>query len=163
MLAHGGATPRSGRLRRHDGPVWRPPPTDFKILRAIHEAYYDDFVNFVGEDGRQTRASEPHVPIGIELIAESLDADPQSIFGRLYHHLDRVHGEPRVRGEARRSFFVKEVGNDKRAVNFPLLEAVLAELWVERRRDQRTYWTAVASLAISVIALVVAIVTAAAA
>jgi hypothetical protein len=44
------------------------------------------------------------------------------------------------------------------AVNFPLLEAVLAGLWQQRNRDLWTLWLAVLSLGIALGSLVVAIV-----
>ena len=46
-------------------------------------------------------------------------------------------------------------------MNFPLLEAVLAGLWQEHRRDWWTQRIAVVSLSISVAALIVSIVVAA--
>jgi len=42
-------------------------------------------------------------------------------------------------------------------VNFPLLEAVLAGLRQERRRDQLALWTACVSLGIALASLLVAI------
>jgi hypothetical protein len=54
-------------------------------------------------------------------------------------------------------FFTPKAGADANCVNFPLLEAVFASLWEERRRDLLTVTTAVVSLAISLASLIVAI------
>lgn len=52
------------------------------------------------------------------------------------------------------------MGTDTNCVNFPLLEAVLAGLWQQRRRDLWTLWIAVGWLGTAIGSLVVAAVTA---
>ena len=50
---------------------------------------------------------------------------------------------------------------NQNCINFPLLEAVLAGLWQQRRRDLWTLWIALVSVGIAIGSLVVAIFTAA--
>jgi hypothetical protein len=57
-------------------------------------------------------------------------------------------------------YFTPVAGQDINCVNFPLLEAVLAALWQQRDRDQRTYWTSIFSLVISAIAVVISVLVA---
>jgi hypothetical protein len=50
------------------------------------------------------------------------------------------------------------VGQEHNCINFPLMEAVLAGLWQQRRRDLWTFWISVVSMGIAIGSLVVAIV-----
>jgi hypothetical protein len=131
------------------------PPTDFELLRAIYEQYRDDYIQGVG-----SRASKVLVPIDIPKISGEFGVDPDSVFGRLYYHLDPMYGQEKESTGARKVFFTPVAGTDRNCVNFPLLEAVLAGLWQRRRRDLWTLWVALVSLGIASGSLVVAIVTA---
>jgi hypothetical protein len=122
------------------------PPTDFELLRAIYERHRDDF---------QARAAagmtaRVFVPIDIPAIAADLDVEPDNVFGRLYFHLEPKYGEARIEGQPKKSLFAPRFGKEANGINFPLLEAVLANLWQERDREWRTYWTAIVSLVIAV-------------
>jgi hypothetical protein len=67
----------------------RRPPTDYELLKAIYERHEKDSL---------PRVSAPtgvFVPVDIPAIAARLGSDPDTVFGRLYHHLDRVYGEER--------------------------------------------------------------------
>lgn len=135
------------------------PPTDFAILKEIHRRYRDEFGGY--GLAAPSRAAKIMVPIDIPAVAERFGVDPDSIFGRLYYHLQPKYGEePRADGGTRKAFFTPTVANDANCVNFPLLEAVLAGLWQERRRDQLALWTAVLSLGIAIAAIVVSVVAA---
>jgi hypothetical protein len=129
------------------------PPTDFELLRAVYELHRE----------RYEQAPEPVValPVDIPAVAKNLGVEVNSVFGRLYHHLDRIYGERPDEKGRRRFFFTPKAGTDVNCINFPHLEAVLAELWQQRDRDVRTYWTAIASLVISAVAVVVSILVAA--
>jgi hypothetical protein len=135
------------------------PPTDFELLRAIYERHRDEFSAYV-EDA-PSRATKVMVPIDIPKIAGEFGVDPDSVFGRLYYHLDPMYGQEKDSSGARKAFFTAKAGDDKNCVNFPLLEAVLAGLWQQRRRGLWTLWVALVSLGIATGSLVVAIVTAA--
>jgi hypothetical protein len=127
------------------------PPTDFELLRGIYERHLADY------------ATAPHhhkvaLPIDIAAIAGDLGVDPNSVFGRLRYHLDPLYGEPEEDGKRRKAFFIAQAGETPHRINFPILEAVLAGLWQQRRRDLWTFWIAVASVGLAVGSLIVAIV-----
>lgn len=123
------------------------PPTDFKLLRAIYDRHRGDYAS--------TDPPRVYVPIDIPAIARDLGVETNSVFGRLYHHLDRIYGEPAEEGSPRRFLFSPKVGQEANCVNFPHLEAVLAGLWEQRNRDRWTYWTAAISLAVAIASLIV--------
>lgn len=132
------------------------PPSDFDLLKAIYEHHRGDYTG---------SRIEPHtgvaVPIDIPAIAVSLGTDQDTVFGRLYHHLDRVYGEEQpADGKPRRALFMPKAGDEVNCVNFPLLEAVLAGLWQERNRQLWAVWASAISVAIALAALIVSIVTA---
>jgi hypothetical protein len=141
----------------------RQPPTDFKLMKAIYARHRRDFTSYAG-GGADARQSKVMVPIDIEGVARELGADADSVFGRLYYHLEpRYSEEPRKPGGARKSFFAPRLGTDPRdvnCVNFPLLEAVLAGHWQQRRRDLWAVATAVFSLAVAIASLIVSAFTA---
>jgi hypothetical protein len=97
------------------------------------------------------------VPVDIRGIAERFGVDPDSIFGRLYYHLEPTYGEPATLGEGRKEFFTPVAGQDQNCVNFPLLEAVLAGLWQQQRRDLWAIRAALISLGIALASLAVSI------
>lgn len=138
----------------------RRPPSDFKLLKLIYSRHRRDFESFV-EEHPSGRSSKILVPVNLQRIADACGVDVNSIFGRLYYHLDPKYGEaPGPSGGARKVFFTPVAGDDRDCVNFPLLEAVLAGLWEERRKDVLITTTAFVSLGIAVASLVVSIVTA---
>ena len=129
------------------------PPTDFELLEGIYKRHRHDFegqsevpVGFL---------AKIIIPIDIPAIAQDLGVDANSVFGRLYYHLDPKYAEPAFQGRARKALFSPVVGDDQNCVNFPLLEAVLAGLWQERRRDLWALGTAVFSLGVAFAALMV--------
>jgi len=67
------------------------------------------------------------IPIDVQAVAADLGTDADTVWGRLYHHLDRLYGEERRPGSPRRALFVPSEAENM--VNMPLLEAVLAGLW----------------------------------
>ena len=132
------------------------PPTDFELLRAIYERHGDDFT---ASGPRSEAATGVALPIDIPAIAVTLNTDPDSVFGRLYHHLDRKYGEPRDE-PGRIALFIAQPGDEPDLVNFPLLEAVLADLWQERNRQLWAVWASAISVAIALAALIVSVATA---
>jgi hypothetical protein len=97
------------------------------------------------------------LPIDIPAIARDLRADVNSIFGRLYYHLDPLYGQEKDEKGGAKAFFMAMPGDDPDRVNFPLLEAVYAGLRQQRRRDLWTFWIAVISAGIAIGSLVVSI------
>lgn len=71
------------------------------------------------------------MPIDIPAIAQDIGADADTVFGRLYHHLDPLYGTQNEDG-SRKSLFIAQPGTTKDRINFPLLEAALAGLWQQR-------------------------------
>jgi hypothetical protein len=132
------------------------PPTDFELLKAIYGRHENEYGH--GKATPTGQKTDVLVPIDIEGIAESLGVDKASVFGRLYYHLDREYGEAPETGKARKVFFTPVAGSETNCVNFPLLEAVLAGLWQQRRRDLFATYTALVSLAIALASLGVSIV-----
>jgi hypothetical protein len=131
------------------------PPTDFKLLQEIFERHRGEFESY--SDAMKTRSSKIMVPIDIPGIADHFGVDRDSIFGRLYYHLEPKYGEPVVPDRPMKVFFAPVSGTDQNCVNFPLLEAVLAGLWQERRRDLWALGTALFSLGVALASLLVAI------
>ena len=133
------------------------PPTDFELLKAIYKRHRGEFAEYV-KGASSGRASKILVPIDILAIANQFGVDGDSIFGRLYYHLDPKYGQPPEKeGGPRKVFFAPVAGGDRNCVNFPLLEAVLASLWQQWRRDLWAIGTAGVSLAIALASLLVSI------
>jgi hypothetical protein len=130
----------------------RRPPTDLEILKEIYGRHREEF-----SGSANARTSKIMVPLDVPAIARSLGVDADSIFGRLYYHLDPKYGEPAFQGRPRKVLFTPVAGEDKNCINFPLLEAVLAGLWEERRRDLWALGTAVFSLGIALASLLISI------
>lgn len=135
------------RIRRRGRPV-----TDLELLKEIHRRHDLDFRERVGN-----RSSKIMVPIDIPAITAHFGLDTDSVFGRLYYHLDLKYGEEPKEGHARKVFFTPKAGHDVNCVNFPLVEAVLAGLWQQQRRDQLALWAAMFSIGISLASLLVAV------
>jgi hypothetical protein len=127
------------------------PPTDREILQKIHEFYLAKFGHFDRNNPENERSSKIYVPIDCAVIAKELDVDPDIVFGRLYYHLDKKYGYTQDNG-ARVHLFAMAVGEDRHAVNFPMLSAVLADL-------QQSWFRFTAPLIISGLALVISIIS----
>ena len=129
------------------------PPSDFDLLREIYERHSEDY------RAHATEGPMTAVPIDIPAIASKFGVEPNSVWGRLYHHLDREYGEPKdPSGGPRKALFIP--GEDQNFVNFPLLEAVLAGLWQERNRNLWAIGIALASLVFSLASIIVTVVVA---
>lgn len=138
----------------------RRPPTDYELLREIYQRYRDEFGSYE-EAALSGRESKILVPVDLGRVARELGVDADSVFGRLYYHLDAKYGEPRPPGGGpRKVFFTPVAGDDRDCVNFPLLEAVLAGLWEQRRRDLWAVGISLASLAIALGSLLVSLLAA---
>ncbi len=125
----------------------RRPPTDLEILKEIHRAYASEYANY--DEQKPTRSSKAFVPIDIDAIANRFGSDPDSIFARLLFDLDRRYGY-KMDDDSVVHLFTTRLGSDENAINFPMLEAVLANL--QQGRNRFIY-----PLTISITALVLAI------
>lgn len=130
------------------------PPTDYALLKEIYKRHRMEFSEYVKGAASNPRASKIFVPIDIVAIAKHFRVDEDSIFGRLYYHLEPKYGQP----EEKKRFFTPKAGPDQNCINFPMLEAVLAGLRQEWRRDLLAVATAVVSFGIAIGSLVVSIV-----
>jgi hypothetical protein len=130
------------------------PPTDFELLKAIYDRHRGDFENSSPESREKLGVL---IPIDIQAIADSLGVNADTVFGRLYHHLDPKYAPAPEPDGTRKVLFTPEAGDDSNCVNFPMLEAALAGLWQERSRDFLAVAAALSAFAISVAALIVAI------
>lgn len=101
------------------------PPTDLKILKAIYRSYIADFKKY--DLGGVERNSVIYVPIDVERIANLLSIDRHLLFGRLYYDIDYRYRYKQT-NDSVVHLFAPKVGKDHHAVNFPLLEGVIARL-----------------------------------
>lgn len=130
-------------------------PTDLEILEIIYDTYYKEFSSYnTGE--KNTRQSKVYLPIDCKLIAKKLKVDNDIVFGRLYNHLNKLHGYRNDDGSSV-NFFSLKVGNDIKCIHFPLLASVLAGLQEENRKFNFTVWTSIFAFGISLCALAVSL------
>ena len=129
-------------------------PTDYEILNAIYERYYDDFASFVGSE--PTRSAKIMVPIDVRDLSSDMGVDPDIIFGRLYYHLERRHGYRQDDG-SRVHLFALAAGDDRHCINFPLASSVLANLRDENRKYRIVTGIAVVSLVVSVASILISV------
>ena len=99
-------------------------PSDGNILDAIYKKYLDEFITY--DESSPSRSAKIYVPIDCHQIAKELGMDSEILFGRLYYHLNKIHGYTQDDGSKVHLFALK-TGEDRHTVNFPLLAAVLAE------------------------------------
>jgi len=130
-------------------------PTDIQILDAIYERYYESFTTYSKTD--KNRSSKIYVPIDVKALAVDLKVDPDIIFGRLYYHLEEKYGYRQDDDGSRVHFFALGVGGDRHCINFPYMASVLASLRDENRKYRIATGFSIASLILSVIALLISI------
>ena len=116
--------------------------TDREILRCIFDMYAAQYPS----------SGDPYLPIDARAIAARLNCSPELLFGRLYH--DMGNRLRYVDGNTRTALFELKVGNQMHCVNFPYLAAVLAE---KQSQYKREVW----ALALSIVAVIVAVASAA--
>ena len=129
-------------------------PTDFEILNAIYERYYDTFASFTRE--KPSRSAKILVPIDIDALAREMGVDHDIVFGRLYYHLEKRYGYKNDDGSVVHLFALR-VGDDGHCVNFPLAASVLANLRDENRKYRLATVIAVVSLVVSLVSLYISI------
>jgi len=125
-------------------------PTDFEILNAIYERYYETFVSFTKEE--PSRSAKILVPIDVDALAHDMKVDGDIIFGRLYYHLEKRYGYKNDDGSVVH-LFARKAGGDRHCINFPLAASVLASLRDENRKYRIATAIAVVSLVVSAVSL----------
>ena len=131
-------------------------PTDREILTAIYKHYNDDYVRGVEKgDGPLN-----YVSIDIPMVAKTLGVEPNSVFGRLYYHLEPRYGYERTVDDRVVSvqFFGIEIGGKRHCVHFPLMMSVLAGLQKEHRESRTAFWTSILALVSSAIGVAISLV-----
>jgi hypothetical protein len=123
-------------------------------LRAIYDRYRTDFEGQLTRAGSQTSV---FMSIDVPAIADSLGVTSDSVFGRLYHHLDPLYAPESEPGKPSKHLFSPVLGDDANCINFPMLEAVLAGLWEERNRNLFAVTAAGVSLGVAIASLIVSI------
>jgi hypothetical protein len=129
-------------------------PTDFEILNAIYDRYYETFVSFSESDKK--RSSKVLVPIDITTLAKDMGVDPDIIFGRLYYDLEQKYAYKHEDG-ATVHFFALKIGDDRHCINFPYMASVLAKMREENRKYRIATIIAIVSLFVSVAAILISI------
>lgn len=129
-------------------------PTDLQLLDTIYERYRDTY-----EEGKQRPRN--YVPIDIHAIAKALDVEPNSVFGRLYYHLQPKYGYEKTIDDRIVSvhFFDIEIGGQRHSIHFPLMMSVLAGLRREHRESQIALWTSLLALGAAATGLIVSLVS----
>jgi len=84
------------------GPDVKRPPSDFELLRAIYERHRAEFT----EPGLTATKTGVMIAIDVEAVAADLGTDADTVWGRLYNHLDRLYGEERRSASPRRALFM---------------------------------------------------------
>lgn len=122
-------------------------PTDLEILDHIYITYADDFQKYSIND--QGRSALIYVPIDVQRIAGSLEANPQVLFGRLYYHLDQKYRYTQD-DNSKVHLFAFKVGKDLHCINYPYLAAIVSEKRTEHKRNML-------ALSLSILSLIVAV------
>jgi len=130
-------------------------PTDFEILNAIYERYYDTFTSFSRQE--PDRNTKILVPIDIGALSRDMGVDPDIIFGRFYYDLDARYRYRQPDGTSV-SLFVRQI-QDGHCVNFPYIASILSRLREENRKFRIATTVAVVSLIIAVLSLGVSVTT----
>ena len=125
------------------------PPTDLALLEEIYRHHYKEFESF----GEGSRDSKVYVPIDCGALGRHFGVDPDIIFGRLYGSLERRFGVTNPNGSTT-PFFALQVGNDVRAIHFPMMASVISDLRAERGRYRFGTWLAVIAIVLSIASFV---------
>jgi hypothetical protein len=100
------------------------------------------------------RDAKVYVPISSDLIGSKLGVDGDIVFGRLYYYLNRRYSFVDDRNN-KTEFFALQVGNDKNAIQFPLLASVLAEMRGERKKYRIATTVSIVAAAIALTSLLI--------
>ena len=120
-------------------------PTDLKILDTIFEKYYEAFVT------TPTEERSAFISIDVAEVSADLGVDPDIIFGRLYHYLDKKHSADDSR------LFALKAGTKTNAVNFPMLSSILADLRHHNRTENTSLVLSIVSIVISLLSFITAL------
>jgi hypothetical protein len=134
------------------------PPSDYEILRAIHDRHIDEFRNYVMGPG--PHGAVAYIPLDLMAFGKQLSIHPSLLFGRLYYNLEPKFRLPASEDgkQAAVSFFaIEDPQGHRYCVNFAILESALAGMWVDRNRSLFATWTSGVSIVIAIAALIVSL------
>ena len=137
-------------------------PTDREILEVIYARYYAKYTEVSSGLDVQASDNRIYLPVDLAAVAIELGVDGNLVFGRLYYYLDRKYAYQTQPEKAWVHLFWLRFGSPEgnHWVNFPVLASVLASLQEDDRRVKWTRNIAIGSLAVSVVALALSVVTA---
>lgn len=129
-------------------------PTDLEIVEELYDRYYDAFRKYAKEE--PDRIARIRVPVNVKEVAGAIGIEEDMIFGRIYYHFNKKYSYTDDKGNAT-TFFITDKFEGL-SVNFPLVASVLADLREERKRTEQFMLISFGGLALSMIALIVAII-----
>jgi hypothetical protein len=133
-----------------------PNPTDQEILEFIYNHYYKTFKSYVAGRDRQSKI---YVPIDVDLVGRQFKVDGDIIFGRLYYHLNKKYTYTNP-DNTKIEFFALSIGStpaDLKAIQFPLMASVLADMRLENKKYRIATGIAITSLLVSLVALIISV------
>jgi len=128
-------------------------PTDLEIMEELYERYFESFRKYATED--PDRIARIRVPINVQEVAEACGVEEDMIFGRIFYHFNKKYSYKDEKGNVT-TFFITDKFEGL-SVNFPIVASVLADLRTEKRQTDNFFFISSAALAMSVIALLIAI------
>jgi len=128
-------------------------PTDLEIMEELYERYFESFRKYATED--PDRIARIRVPINVQEVAEACGVEEDMIFGRIFYHFNKKYSYKDEKGNVT-TFFITDKFEGL-SVNFPIIASVLADLRTEKRQTDNFFFISSAALAMSVIALLIAI------
>lgn len=128
-------------------------PTDLEIMEELYERYFESFRKYATED--PDRIARIRVPINVQEVAEACGVEEDMIFGRIFYHFNKKYSYKDEKGNVT-TFFITDKFEGL-SVNFPIVASVLADLRTEKRKIDNFLFISSAALALSVIALLIAI------
>lgn len=129
-------------------------PTDLEIVEELYDRYYDAFRKYAKEE--PDRIARIRVPVNVKEVAGAIGIEEDMIFGRIYYHFNKKYSYTDDKGNATTFFTTDKF--EGLSVNFPLVASVLADLREERKRSEQFMLVSFGGLALSMIALIVAII-----
>ena len=128
-------------------------PTDLEIMEELYERYFESFRKYATED--PDRIARIRVPINVQEVAEACGVEEDMIFGRIFYHFNKKYSYKDEKGNVT-TFFITDKFEGL-SVNFPIVASVLADLRTEKRKIDNFLFISSAALALSIIALLIAI------
>ena len=128
-------------------------PTDLEIMEELYERYFESFRKYATED--PDRIARIRVPINVQEVAEACGVEEDMIFGRIFYHFNKKYSYKDEKGNVT-TFFITDKFEGL-SVNFPIVASVLADLRTEKRKTDNFLFISSTALALSVIALLIAI------